>query len=95
MKIKIHSFEGTNDGSVSCDFRGENFIGTAEGDHHQTLFEIDNPDTEEVATVLEFGPKINAILSKGTMSDAVAGLIGQKVGVRIGVWPDEDNKTSS
>jgi hypothetical protein len=88
--IKIHGYEGTNDGTVSCDFRGENAIGHAQGDEHRTLFEIDPATPDEIEFVLNEGPKINKMLARMVPADAMKAIEvlsgGRKAGVRLGLW---------
>lgn len=87
--IRLHSFEGENDGSVSCDFRGPNYIGAAQGDHHQTIKELDVDDSDPlVAETLTLGPGVNALLSKlgSPIAGVASAVLGEKVGLRVGVW---------
>lgn len=92
--IKLHWFVGKNDGTGSCDFRGDKAIGSDQGDEHKTLFEIDPADGDLVDIVLEAGPKFNRVLAKMTaakgfkeIAKAIGKLTGGKVmGLRIGVW---------
>lgn len=89
--IRLHAYRGTNDGSASCDFRGANFIGHAQGDEHKTLLEKDVDDASPlVADVLQIGPQVNKILA-GLYEGIEAGQIeaalgGAYIGLRIGVW---------
>lgn len=84
--IKIHGFVGENDGTKSCDFRGDKFIGHEQGDEHRTIFEIDPASDEQLELVLEHGPEINELLSKMSAASAVHSLLGKSAGLRIGVW---------
>lgn len=90
--IRIHSFTSTaavpNDGTEDCDFRGEKFIGAAEGDHHHTLFEKDVDESDPlVAETLAVGPTFNRWLGK-LEAGIVAGihLGGEVPRLRAGVW---------
>lgn len=97
--IKLHFFVGKNDGTGSCDFRGDKKIGSDQGDEHKTLLELDPADGDLVDTVLEIGPKINRVLAKmvatkavKTVLGAISKVTGGKIaGFRIGVW-DGDGK---
>lgn len=95
--IKTHVYRGTDDGTESCDFRGEHFIGSDEGDHHRTIpqLEIDPANENLVELVLDHGPAINRIFSAmaAAQPDSISqmasmlGLDGDgDVGIRIGVW---------
>ena len=93
--IKLHVFVGENDGTESCDFRGDKKIGSAEGDEHKTLAEIDPADDDLVDIVLTLGPKLNKVLSRMINSKAIGSILdvagklmgtGTKKGLRIGVW---------
>lgn len=94
--IKLHWFVGKNDGTGSCDFRGDKAIGSDQGDEHKTLFEIDPADGDLVDDVLAFGPRLNRVLAKMTASKsikALADIVGKLTGkggalrgLRIGVW---------
>ena len=97
--IKFHVFRGDNDGTESCDFRGEGFIGEEQGDHHRTIpqLEIDPASDELVEAVLEYGPAANDLFSaiREHQPDQLAqlatllGLEGSgPVGVRVGVWDE-------
>lgn len=86
--IKIHIYKGLNNGSASCDFRGENFIGSGQGDEHRTIAEIDPATPEQIALALNYGPTLNGLLDSFIPSEPLAGLLGGEVGLRIGVWDD-------
>lgn len=91
--VRLHSYTAdtpeqfnAHSGSVSCDFRGANFIGDAEGDHHSTRFEKDVEDSDPlVAEVLAVGPSVNALLNKLAGAEP-SGIPGGRVGLRVGVW---------
>lgn len=83
--IKLHLFNGPNNGSVSADFRNPDVSEketAATGDHHKTIWEIDPASDEEVALVLEFGPALNRLLAQRNP-------VGDYGGLRIGVWPGD------
>jgi hypothetical protein len=83
--IKIHVYHGPDNGAIDCDFRnpdGSEEATAATGDEHKTVFEIDPATDEEVALVLELGPKLNALFAKGNP-------VGGFAGLRIGVWPGD------
>lgn len=82
--IKVHAFVGSNAGTESCDFRGDKFIGHEQGDEHRTIFEKDPATEAEIAAVLEYGPKLNALLDTLTPSEG----FGIEGGLRIGVWDE-------
>ena len=82
--IKIHAFVGSDSGTESCDYRGDKFIGHEQGDEHRTLFEKDPATEEEIAAVLEMGPKLNALFDTLTPSEG----FGIEGGLRIGVWDE-------
>lgn len=84
--IKLHIFVGDNDGSESCDFRGDNFIGSEQGDEHRTVAEIDPASEEQIGMALEFGPRLNQLLSRLIPADPIEAIIGKEAGLRIGVW---------
>lgn len=95
--FKIHVYRGTNAGTESCDFRGDNFIGEAQGDHHRTIpqLEVDPASDELVSKTLELGPTMNALLDeiKEAQPDAFAGIATAlglggdgPVGLRVGIW---------
>jgi len=75
--IKLHLYSNEDDGTVSCDYRGQ---GELKG-QHKTLVERefgpDVHDNVEIEKVLEWGPQLNRIFSQ----DGVPGL-----GIRIGVF---------
>lgn len=94
--VKIHAYRGDNDGTDSCDFRGDKFIG-GEVDAHRTLLEVDPASAELVAVVLAEGPAMNRIFegfksAEPTFADQVATLLGLEghgvPGLRIGVWDE-------
>lgn len=95
--FKIHAYRGDNAGTASCDFRGDNFIGAGEGDHHRTAIEIDPASDDLIAKTLDIGPKMNALFDeiKEVEPDVfgqiatVLGLEGEgPVGLRAGIWDD-------
>ena len=84
--IKLHFYVGSDDGTTACDYRGDKKIGSAEGDEHRTIAEIDPADETMVALVLTAGPELNKMLARLDPAKAVEGLIGKGAGLRIGVW---------
>ena len=95
--IKLHVFRGTDNGSDSCDYRGDKFIGHEQGDEHRTVLEIDPADELIVKDTLELGPDLNQLFSRLTASEpaelgvvaTALGLAGSgPVGLRIGVWDE-------
>jgi len=93
--IKVHVFIGDDDGSESCDFRGEGFIGSANGDWHRTVLELDPATEETVSLVLETGPSVNALLATLAPSELFRPILesldakgGTKMGLRLGVWDE-------
>jgi hypothetical protein len=92
--ITLHAYKGTDDGTASCDYRGERFIGHEQGDEHRTIFEKEfGPGittNAEIEAVLEHGPALNRVLSQ--MVPAVnlpEGFgSGSRLGLRIGVWDE-------
>lgn len=62
-RIVLHFFVGPNDGSVSCDYRGDNYIGHKDGDEHAAIKTWHNPTQAQVDWVLANGPGINAGVS--------------------------------
>lgn len=85
--IKLHVFSGPNDGTESCDFRGDKFVGSQQGDQHRTLMEKDPASDEEVAAVLALGPSINVVLSQMVPGDLI-GILWKNAGLRLGVWDE-------
>lgn len=77
--IRAHVGAFSDPGTESCDFQGEKFIGDAQGDHHSTAFEIDNPPQALIDVILAEAPAINAKTTKEIAP-------GVWTGVRIGVW---------
>lgn len=63
--IRLHSYTTVDGvephtGIDSCDFRGEHFVGKADGDGHKTLVEFDVDENHPaVAAALEHGPAMN------------------------------------
>lgn len=92
--IKLHAYTGPNDGADSCDFRGDKFVGSAQGDEHATLFEVDPATDEQVELALSEGPNLNKLLSAIGLGAAMpilhltSGLGGGRAGLRIGVWDE-------
>lgn len=95
----MHVYRGTNAGTESCDFRGENYIGHAQGDEHATVpqLEIDPASDALIAKTLETGPKVNALFDEIKQVEPEAfgqlasllGLDGEgPVGLRVGIWDD-------
>lgn len=81
VSIKFHSFTTDpgftpNYGDVSADFRGDKFIGSAQGDEHHTLMELKNPSQAEIDAFLVEGPVINAELKKLNLASKVSGILG-------------------
>jgi hypothetical protein len=95
--LKLHVYRGENPGTESCDFRGENFVGAEQGDHHRTILEIDPATEGMVALALEQGVAMNAVFEMfksqqpdfaGNVATAL-GLEGDGlVGLRFGVWDE-------
>lgn len=91
--IRLHGYHGLNDGTQDCDYRGDKFIGEAQGDTHRTIAEIDDDGTimshegfgQFVDEVLREGPKINGVLSRLRVNAPVIGTVA----LRLGVW-DKD-----
>jgi len=82
--IKVHVGIFSDNGAESCDFRGDKFIGHEQGDEHRTILEKDPATEAEIAAVLEYGPKLNALLDTLTPSEG----FGIEGGLRIGVWSE-------
>lgn len=94
---KLHVFRGDNDGTAFCDFRGENFIGKEQGDHHRTLLEEDPLPEDLIDEVLFIGPRLNVLLQRFAAKQpgevgklaTMLGLDGDgPVGLRIGLWDE-------
>lgn len=94
--VKLHVFRGEDDGTHSCDYRGDKFIGSPV-DEHRTVLEIDPANEATVTAVIAKGPELNALLKDLTdaQPDALGpiasalGLKGTgKVGLRLGVWDE-------
>ncbi len=51
--IRLHGGHFANDGTDSCDFRGDNYIGHQQGDEHRTLIELDADGTLTFTTPIE------------------------------------------
>lgn len=91
--IKLHSFTTAPGhephwGDESADFRGDKFVGAAEGDNHHVLpiaGEIKNASESVIALVLAEGPKINAVFRQLAETEP-DGIPGGRVGLRLGVW---------
>lgn len=75
--IKTHLFAGHDDGSESCDFRGQNAIGKPDGDEHRTIpqTETDPASQDAVDIALVAGPKANA-----KVQDGLKELLGENYG---------------
>lgn len=95
--IKLHIFRGDNPGIESCDFRGDNFIGSEQGDEHRTILEVDPASDELVSTVLSHAPAVNGLFQaigaeQPDWLAKAAGLLSLDgngpVGLRIGVWDE-------
>lgn len=95
--IKIHAAKPhfANDGSESCDFRGDKFIGHEQGDEHMTIFERQDPTDEQIALVLENGPEWNrmngfllAEMIPSSIFGGVLAIANVKPALRIGVWDE-------
>lgn len=98
--IKVHLVrKGSDFGLTSCDFRGEKFIGHAQGDEHTTILERefgkDVVSNEQIEEVLRDGPAWNRLNSSllrdlvpsGPLKAALHAL-GADVALRIGVWDE-------
>lgn len=84
--IKVHVGIFSDDGTASCDFRGERFVGSEQGDHHRTVLEIDPASDEEVELCLSVGPSLNQLFKRMV---AGAGILAEaSAGARIGVWDE-------
>ena len=69
--VKTHICRGTDHGTESCDYRGQNFIGALDDprnvrqvfDAHRTIpqLEIDPADPGFIDAVLKFGPSANEL----------------------------------
>lgn len=75
--IKLHIYHGEDDGTISCDYRGQGELtGT-----HRTIAEREfGPDVssnDEIQAVIDYGPDVNRIL-KSLQVDGM--------GLRIGVF---------
>lgn len=95
IKIHVAKPHFSNDGSESCDFRGENFIGHEQGDEHATIFERQDPPEDFIAEVLENGPEWNRmnglLLAEMIPSSFLSGamsIANAKPALRIGVWDE-------
>jgi len=93
--LKIHVYRGTNAGTESCDFRGDNFIGHEQGDEHRTVVEEDPASDALIAETLASGPAVNALFDRFKAVEpevfgkiaSVLGLEGEgPVGLRVGIW---------
>lgn len=73
--IKTHIFAGHDAGTESCDFRGDNSIGKAQGDEHRTIpqLEVDPAPELAVEEVLLAGPVANQ-----EVQDALHDVLGGK-----------------
>lgn len=95
--VKLHVFRGSDNGTESCDYRGDKFIGAPQGDSHRTVAEIDPADEDLIKEVLETGPTTNRLFARiaelqpgfGGNLATLLGLEGSgPVGVRVGVWDE-------
>jgi hypothetical protein len=99
--IKFHVFrrEGTDPGILSCDFRGERFLGAEQGDYHRTIpqLEIDPASDELVARALQIGPELNSLFDEmhkaqpdsfGDIASALRLEGNGPVSLRVGVWDE-------
>ena len=94
--IKLHSYRGKNDGSISCDFRGDKFIGHEQGDEHHTLYEIDPASDDLIHEVLRLGPDVNRLFkalrdAQVSATESALDVLGEgdgPVGLRIGIWDE-------
>jgi len=93
--FKIHVYRGTNAGTASCDFRGDNAIGHEQGDEHRTVIEQDPASEALIAETLVSGLAVNSLFDRlkaiepdvfGKIA-SVLGLEGEgPVGLRVGIW---------
>ena len=92
--VRVHTVTSTapvpNWGTESCDFRGANFIGDNEGDHHATREEWDVPDDSPlVIACLEEGPAVNSFFHK-VWQNVTAPLPAEAAAlvphIRVGCW---------
>lgn len=90
--LKLHAVIGTNHGTESADFRGDNFIGHEQGDEHRTLAELDPATDEQVNEALVVFPILNQHLAQlGPLALAnglVHDLTGKDVFLRFGIWDE-------
>lgn len=93
--FKIHIYRGPNDGTESCDFRGDNAIGSGQGDAHRTVIEVDPASDALIDETLLNGTSVNKLFNRlketepdmfGKLATAL-GLEGEgPVGLRAGIW---------
>ena len=90
--IKLHARSGHDsaDGTVSCDFRGDNAVHPPV-DHHKTLWEIDPAPEDLVAEVLTLGPAVNRMFARLEVLKNIGDVLqlaGAGGSLRIGVWDE-------
>lgn len=80
--FRVHASAPTfsDPGVDHADFRGDAFIGAAQGDHHTTVVELNVSalDDAELALLERIAMKLN--------SEGVHQVGGQYVGLRAGLW---------
>lgn len=88
-KLTLHAFTGTNDGTVSADFRGHLFIGDKEGDRHYTIKEVDFADDDpEILLLMPLCVEANKLFTRmeGVITDPLNQVLGGHSGLRLGIW---------
>ena len=91
--IKLHAYNNEDDGTKSCDYRGQ---GELQGQHKTLLEKEFGPDVitnEEIEAVIAEGPKWNRLTKKLLGNTKPSGIVGQllgavaeNAGIRIGVF---------
>lgn len=90
--IRLHSYTTADGhepatGEQNADFRGENFVGHAQGDGHKTLLEYDVEETSPVVSeVLLLAPDANKLFRKLYEAQVKESDRDQIPCLRIGVW---------
>lgn len=90
--IKLHVYANEDDGTQSCDFRGQ---GELDGQHKTLLEKEFGPDVEtndEIEMIIEKGPELNKILKAlfdgANPGEIVPGIVVEASGLRIGVFDE-------
>jgi hypothetical protein len=106
--VRLHAGVLKDPGTESCDFRGSNFIGEDDGDHHRTVLELDRDGTlivldQKTKIELEegeFDEIMAAVLAFGTKINTILSrasfdvpLVSGRASARVGVWDKTPPKT--